>query len=95
MVIDEQYETALIEALRHLGEAKGLIDMTIRDIGDGRDARSRFIRDTLTGMAKRISSTRREGEKLCSTPTELDVGRAFEAASNAQVGRRPGAAMGP
>ena len=55
----------MIEALRKLGEAKSLVDQISREIGeDGGGKRERLVQDALTGMAKRISSTRREGEKL-------------------------------
>ena len=70
MVIDESHEATLVEALRLLGEAKGLIDMTIRDIGEGG---RRPILDALTGMAKRISSTRKEGEKLIRRRPEFKL----------------------
>ena len=64
MVIDEQHEATLVEALRLLGEAKGLIDQISRDIGADGGRRGATLIDALTGMSKRISSTRREGEKL-------------------------------
>ena len=38
--------------------------MTIRDMGEDGGNRERLIRDVLDGMAKRISSAHREGEKL-------------------------------
>jgi hypothetical protein len=62
MVIDEGHEAALIEALRYLGKAKSLIDMTIRDIGE--EGGKRGVQDALTKIAVRISSARKEGEKL-------------------------------
>lgn len=62
MVIDEQHEATLVEALRLLGEAKGLVDRLGREIGE--DGGKRPVLDALTGMSKRISSARKDGEKL-------------------------------
>ena len=64
MVIDPQHEDTLTEALRHLGEAKLLIDQINREIGEDGGKRARLIRDALTSIAVRISSARKEGEKL-------------------------------
>ena len=66
MVIHPQYEDDLIGALRHLREAKSLVDMINRGVKDHDDGgqRERLIQETLTSMAKRISSTRRELERL-------------------------------
>jgi hypothetical protein len=63
MVIDEAHEATLIEALRHLTEAKSLIDMAIRDIGEEGGKRDRLIQD-LTSIAVRVSSARKDGAKL-------------------------------
>ena len=64
MVIDPQHEDTLIEALRHLWEAKSLVDQISREIGDDGGKRERLIQDELKSMAKRISSARRDGAKL-------------------------------
>jgi hypothetical protein len=63
VVIDEGHEGALIEALRHLGKAKSLIDQISRDIGEEGGKREPLI-DALTKIAVRVSSARKEGEKL-------------------------------
>jgi hypothetical protein len=65
VVIDEGHEATLIEALRLLGEAKSLIDQINRDISEGG---RRPLIDALTGMSKRISSTRKEGELIRRRP---------------------------
>jgi hypothetical protein len=64
VVIDESHEAALIEALRKLREAKSLIDMIIRDVGDEDGKRAAPLIDALTGIAVRVSSARKQGEKL-------------------------------
>jgi hypothetical protein len=61
MVIDERHEPALIEALRHLGEAQSLVDQISGEIGYGR---KRLLQNALIGAAKRISLTRRELAKF-------------------------------
>ena len=43
-MLDRHHEATLIEALRHLGEAKSLVDMTIRDIGQDGGKRERLVR---------------------------------------------------
>jgi hypothetical protein len=73
MVIDPQHEPTLIAALRLLGEAKGLIDMTMRDIGEDGGNRNTPLVDALSGMAKRISSARRQGEKLIRRRPEFKL----------------------
>ena len=64
MVIDPQHEVTLIEALRHLTEAKSLIYQISDEIGEDGGKRERLTQGALTSMAKRISSARKEGEKL-------------------------------
>ena len=71
MVIGEHHERALIEALRKLSEAKSLIDQIGREIGEDGGKRVAPLIKALTGMAKRISSARKEGEKLIRRRAEF------------------------
>ena len=65
MVIPPHYEPDLIAAVRHLTEAKGLVDMINRRIGEsGGGKRERLVQKKPTDAAKRISSAHRELEKL-------------------------------
>ena len=64
MVIDPQHEVTLIEALRHLGEAKLLIDQISDEIGEDGGKREHLIRDALTSVGVRISSARKQSERL-------------------------------
>jgi hypothetical protein len=50
VIIDPHHEDTLIEALRHLGEAKGLVDQIRREIGEDGRKRER-PRDALTSIA--------------------------------------------
>ena len=62
MVIDEHHEATLVEALGKLREAKSLIDQIGRDIGE--EGGRKPLVDALTDIAVRVSSARKQGEKL-------------------------------
>ena len=64
MVIDPQQESDLIDAMNHLRQAKSLVDQVSQEIGEGGGKGERQTQKTLTAMATRISSARRELEKL-------------------------------